>query len=77
MAPKWGGQLIHGIDLYTGKYCKTDPQTTIYVVVYGVEGQVNDASVNLWDRLYYCDNASVKYEASIDIYRRDITDDCN
>ena len=31
---------------------KTDPQTTIYVVVYGVEGQVNNVSVNLWDRLY-------------------------
>ena len=41
---------------------KTDPQTTIYVVVYGVEGQVNDVSVNLWDRLYYYGNASVKYE---------------
>ena len=32
---------------------KTDPQTTIYVVVYGVEGQVNNVSVNLWDRLYW------------------------
>ena len=52
---------------------KTDPQTTSYVVVYGVEGQVNDVSVNLWDRLYYYDNASVKYEASIDMNRKDIT----
>ena len=53
---------------------KTDPQTIIYVMVYGVEGQVNNVSVNLWDRLYYYDNASVKYEASIDMKTKDITD---
>ena len=52
---------------------KTDPQTTIYVVVYGVKGQVNNVSVNLWDRFYYYDNASVKYEASIDMNKKDIT----
>ena len=46
---------------------KTDPQTIIYVFVYGVKGQVNNVSVNLWDRFYYYDNASVKYEASIDM----------
>ena len=32
---------------------KTDPQTTIYVVVYGVKGRVNNVPVNLWDRFYY------------------------
>ena len=32
---------------------KTDPQTTINVVVYGVKGLVNNVSVNLWDRYYY------------------------
>ena len=55
---------------------KTDPQTTIYVVVYGVKGQVNNVSVNLWDRFYYYDNDndSVKYEASIDMNKKDITD---
>ena len=52
---------------------KTDPQTTIYVVVYGVKGQVNNVSVNLWDRFYYYDNDSVKYEASIDMNKKDIT----
>ena len=52
---------------------KTDPQTAIYVVVYGVKGQVNNVSVNLWDRFYYYDNASVKYETSIDINGKDIT----
>ena len=30
---------------------KTDPKTTIYVVVYGVKGNVNNVSVGLWDRL--------------------------
>ena len=49
------------------------PQTTIYVVVYGVKGHVNNVSVNLWDRFYYYDNSSVKYEASIDMNRKDIT----
>ena len=46
---------------------KTDPQTTIYVVVYGVKGNVNNVSVGLWDRLYYYDNDSIKYELSIDM----------
>ena len=55
---------------------KTDPQTTIYVVVYGVKGLFNNVSVNLWDRFYYYDNdnASVKYETSIDMNKKDITD---
>ena len=52
---------------------KSDPQTTIYVVVYGVKGHVNNVSVNLWDRFYYYDNDSVKYEASIDMNKKDIT----
>ena len=52
---------------------KTDPQTTIYVVVYGVKGYVNNVSVNLWDRFYYYDNDSVKYEAPIDMNGKDIT----
>ena len=52
---------------------KTDPQTTINVVVYGVKGQVNNVSVNLWDRFYYYDNASVKFELSVDMNQKDIT----
>ena len=52
---------------------KTDPQTTINVVVYGVKGQVNNVSVNLWDRYYYYDNDHVKYEVSIDMNNKDIT----
>ena len=52
---------------------KTDPQTTIYVVVYGVKGQVNNVPVNLWDRFYYYDNSSLKYEVPIDMNNKDIT----
>ena len=52
---------------------KTDPQTTIYVVVYGVKGNVNNVSVGLWDRLYYYDNDSVQYEAPINMNGKDIT----
>ena len=46
---------------------KTDPKTTIYVVVYGVKGKVNNVSVGLWDRLYYYDNDSINYEVPIDM----------
>ena len=52
---------------------KTDPQTTIFVIVYGVKGYVNNVSVNLWDRFYYYDNDSVKYEAPIDMNGNKIT----
>ena len=52
---------------------KTDPKTTIYVVVYGVKGNVNNVSVGLWDRLYYYDNDSIKYELSIDMKGKKIT----
>ena len=53
---------------------KTDTQTTIYVVVYGVKGYVNNVSVHLWDRLYYYGNDSVEYEAPINMNGKDITD---
>ena len=53
---------------------KTDPQTTIYVVVYGVKGYVNNVSVHLWDRLYYYDNDSLEYEVPINMKDKDITD---
>ena len=52
---------------------KTDPQTTIFVIVYGVKGYVNNVSVNLWDRFYYYNNDSVKYEAPIDMNGNKIT----
>ena len=52
---------------------KTDPQTTIYVVIYGVKGYVNDVSVNLWDRYYYINNTSLKFELPVDMNQKDIT----
>ena len=52
---------------------KTDLQTTINVVVYGVKGQVNNVSVNLWDRFYYYDNTSIKFELPVDMNQKDIT----
>ena len=38
---------------------KTDPQTTIYVVVYGVKGNVNNVSVGLWDHIGVRDDDAV------------------
>ena len=64
---------FHDLDIDIKLKGKTDPQTIIYVVVYGVKGHVNNVSVNLWDRFYYYDNDSVKYEASIDMNKKDIT----
>ena len=52
---------------------KTDPQTTIYVVIYGVKGYVSDVSVNLWDRYYYINNTSLKFELPVDMNQKDIT----
>ena len=52
---------------------KTDPQTTINVFFYGVKGQVNNVSVNLWDRFYYYDNTSIKFELPVDMNQKDIT----
>ena len=52
---------------------KTDPQTTIYVVVYGVKGSVNDVPVNLWDRFYYYSDSYLNYEVPIDMNNKKIT----
>ena len=54
---------------------KNDSQTTIYVVVYGVKGYVNDVSVNHWDRFYYYDNDydHIQHEAPINMNNKDIT----
>ena len=35
---------------------KTDPQTTIYVGVYGVSGTQNGVEALVWDRFYYIEN---------------------
>ena len=41
--------------------------------MYGVKGSVNDVPVNLWDRFYFYDNTSLKYEVPIDMNNKDIT----
>ena len=52
---------------------KTDPQTTIYVVVYGVKGQVNNVPVNLWDRFYHLENNMLGFEIPINMSNKKIT----
>ena len=51
---------------------KSDPQTIIYVVVYGVKGNVNNVSVSLWDRLYYYENDTIKFESPINMKNQTI-----
>ena len=46
---------------------KTDPKTTIYVVVYGVKGTVNDVDVKIWDRFYYYDGSNLDFDIPIDM----------
>ena len=46
---------------------KTDPKTTIYVVVYGIKGTVNDVDVKIWDRFYYYDGSNLDFEIPIDM----------
>ena len=52
---------------------KTDPQTTIYVVVYGVSGYQNNVDPLVWDRFYYIENKIVHFEAPIDMNGNKIT----
>ena len=51
---------------------KTDPQTTIYVVVYGITGIHSDVSIQVWDRFYYYDNdkEEIDFESTIDVNKR-------
>ena len=47
--------------------------TQIFVVVYGVAGTQNNVSVKLWDKFYYYDNTSLKFELPVDMNQKDIT----
>ena len=49
-------------------------KTPINVIVYGVRGIHSDIPIQIWDRLYYYDDKHIKYEASIDMNGKDITD---
>ena len=56
---------------------KTDPKTTIYVVVYGIKGTVNDVDVKIWDRFYYYDGSNLDFEIPIDMNNNKIIDLAN
>ena len=51
---------------------KNDPQTVIYVIVYGVIGIHSDVPILVWDRLYYFDNDVINYETDIDMNKHRI-----
>ena len=51
---------------------KTDPKTTIYVVIYGVKGTVNDVDAKIWDRFYYYDGSQLDFEVPIDMNNKQI-----
>ena len=49
-----------------------DPNTTIYVVVYGVTGHQNDVSTLVWDSAFALENKALKLKANIDLNEHDI-----
>ena len=49
-----------------------DPNTTIYVVVYGVIGHQNDVSTLVWDSAFALENKALKLKANIDMNEHDI-----
>ena len=49
-----------------------DPNTTIYVVVYGVTGHQNDVSTLVWDSAFALENKALKLKANIDMNEHDI-----
>ena len=42
-------------------------ELTIFVIVYGVSGYVNNVHTSVWDRLFEVTNNSIKFEATIDM----------
>ena len=44
-----------------------DQTTTIYVVAYGVSGHQNDVDSRIWDRVYYIEKSTFKFEAAINM----------
>ena len=49
-----------------------DPNTTIYVIVYGVKGHQNDVSTLVWDGAFVFENKALKLKANIDMNEHDI-----
>ena len=49
-----------------------DPNTTIYVIVYGVTGHQNEVSTLVWDSAFSLENNALKLKAKIDVNEHDI-----
>ena len=49
-----------------------DPNTTIYVIVYGVTGHQNEVSTLVWDSAFALENKVLKLKANIDMNEHDI-----
>ena len=47
-------------------------ELTIFVIVYGVSGYVNNVHTSVWDRLFEVTNNSIKFEAVIDMNNKQI-----
>ena len=47
-------------------------ELTIFVIVYGVSGYVNNVNTSVWDRLFEVTNNSIKFEATIDMDNKQI-----
>ena len=47
-------------------------ELTIFVIVYGVSGYVNNVHTSVWDRLFEVTNNSIKFEATIDTDNKQI-----
>ena len=45
---------------------------TIFVIVYGVYGYVNNVNTSVWDRLFEVINNVIKVESTIDMNKHDI-----
>ena len=49
-----------------------DPNTTIYVIVYGVTGHQNEVCTLVWDSAFALENKALKLKANIDMNEHDI-----
>ena len=49
-----------------------DPNTTIYVIFYGVTGHQNEVSTLVWDSAFALENKALKLKANIDMNEHDI-----
>ena len=48
-------------------------ELTIFVIVYGVSGYVNNVDTSVWDKLFEVTNNTIKFEAAIDMNKFDIS----